>query len=116
MIDDGDKEVAWQVRDQSAIDGLCYKQRDEGRSEEPGQHLDTTRNAHLITQRSQHVIAGEQREKISERPECRGALVWSRRYRPLDPSPQGGHGASESFCLSSAAVASWPYPGPPRWK
>jgi len=39
-----------------------------------------------------------------------------RRHRALQPAGQRRHGASDSFCLSSAALTFWPYPGAPRWK
>ena len=68
MINDRYKACARQLRDQCAVKRLRDNQCDEGRGERPRQGLDAAGDAHLVAQRPQHVIAGEQRKEIGEGP------------------------------------------------
>ena len=102
------KRARGSLRHQRAIERLRDQQRHEGGGEEPRQVTDAAGDAHLVAQRPQHVVAGEEREEIRERPQRRGALLRRCRHRAPHPVADHRHGASESFCLSSAAVTFWP--------
>src|ERR1700692_1951506 len=116
MVDDGDKPDPRQPRYQLPIERLCDEQAEKRGGEEPGQVFDTTGDAHLVAHRTQHIVTGKQREEISEGPQRRRSFLRRTRHRALQPGRQSRHGASDSFCFSSAALTFWPYPGAPRWK
>ena len=103
LVDDGDEAAARQPRHQRAVQRLQHQQRHEGGGEEPGQRLRAAGDGHLVAQRPQHVVRGEQREEIGERPERRLTLSRSCRNGSRQPPLQRRHGVSDSFCLSSAA-------------
>ena len=86
MVDDGNKPDPRQPRHQRAVERLCDEQADKRGGEQPWQVFDAAGDAHLIAQRTQHIVAGKQREEISERPQrCRTFLRRSR-HRALQPA------------------------------
>src|SRR5260221_9462207 len=116
MVDDGNKPDPRQSRHQRTVERLRDEQAEKRGREQPRQVFHATGHAHLVAQRTQHIVAGKQREATSEGPQ-RGRTVLRRsRHRALQPAHEKSHGASDSFCLSSAALTFWPYPGAPRWK
>ncbi len=79
MVDDRDEAPPRQARHQRAVDRHRGEHGEEGRGEQPLQVAHPARHAHLVAQRPQHVIAGEQAEEIGERPAQRPALAWAHR-------------------------------------
>ena len=67
---------------QEEAERLRQEQRHEGCREHPRQRLDAAGDAHLVPQRPEHVVAGEQHEEIREGPHCRRALGGRRGQEP----------------------------------
>ncbi len=66
VIDERDEALARQTRHDGAKQRDRGKHHDEGGAEEPVQVLHAPGNAHLITQRPQYIIGGQQAEEIRE--------------------------------------------------
>ena len=99
MIDDGNEARARQFRHQRTVERLRDQQGDEGGGKQPRQVLDAAGDAHLVAQRPQHVIAGEQREEIGERPQRRRAFLRRRRHRPAQSNAGGRSWRQVQFLL-----------------
>ena len=83
MIDHGNEPDPRQPRHQLAIERLGEQQAEKGGGEQPGQVFDATGDAHLVAQRTQHVVAGKQREEIGKGPQRGRPLPRRRRHRAL---------------------------------
>jgi len=62
----------------------------------------------LVAQRAQHVVRGEEREEVGERPQRRAPLAGRGRHQAAQAPPRRRHGAERSFSRSSAAFAFGP--------
>jgi len=67
MVDDGNKLDPRQPGHQRAVERLCDEQAEKRSGKEPRQVFDTTGDAHLIAQRTQHVVAGKQCKRNKRR-------------------------------------------------
>ena len=87
VVDERDEAPPRQPRDERAVAGHGREHGDEGGGEEPLQVLDAARHAHLVAQRPQDVIRGEQAEEVGERPEERAHLLGPHDDDPREPPP-----------------------------
>jgi hypothetical protein len=96
--DVGDEEVVHEWNEpparQAGHDGAEQRDRGEhhreGGGEQPLKIAHAARDAHLVAQRPQHVIAGEQAEEIGERPAERVQLARPHRDDPCQPPVKNG--------------------------
>ena len=104
VVDERDEPPPRQPRHHGAEQRHRGQHRDEGRGEQPLQVAHPARDAHLVAQRPQHVVAGEQAEEVGERPEQCPRLARAHLDRAAEPALQigFGHGTPHSRYRSNA--------------
>jgi hypothetical protein len=125
-VDDRQEAAARETRRECPEERDDDEHREESACEHPGQVLHPAGNPHLVAQRPQHVVAGEQAEEIDEREPKRAPLVAFDLHqlpppighdrRSLISSTRGGPRARFASvpCAAEAGRAVAPTPPPQR--
>ncbi len=110
MIDQRNEAAARQARHHGAIERHGREHDEEGRGEQPLQIAHAAGDAHLVAQRAQHVIAGEQAEEIGEGPQQGLRLAGAQLDDAPEPFLQSGNarGHAQPFAVGwRGCTQSW---------
>src|SRR6185436_8866741 len=110
VVDERDEAAARDAGDERAVERHRREHHEERRREKPLQVLHAARDAHLVSQRPQDVVAREQAEEIRERPQHGADLFGPHR----DDSLKEVQGLRFSAWRISAAVRMRPETEEPR--